>query len=495
MVSSNPEYEQAATKHDDKSTVDSMEGTPKSPLGSVREHIFLYCCAINASLGSLSFTYNMIVTNTLTSTLANLYEWSDDEKETYVGLITSASFGSAAVGTLLFWRVGQKYGRWKILVLANIFCMLPGSILCGIKSLPALIAGRLLIGLAMSLLGLNLPAYFREIPPPNLRGAIGGFHQLQFGIGTTVAFTLSLGLPEPTEANRDNDYWRLMFWFTALLAVVQLIGYFTVFRFDTPKSLWQHGKHEEAERVLKKLQTDDEVQVSLNSLRIVEKEVSKLGFKDLKLKENYHPVLIGFGVILAMNFGGISSIFMYSTDLFASVDSEGSNKDQVMATFLYVGITNLLACIMGFILGAKIRRRVMFLLGFGGCTLAGFTISLADTIDASWMVKVGVLIFIIAFEVGGGSLMWTYCAEIMEPEFLVGPRLCHWVTLFINGLIIIMMFNSLGISTTFLIFAIVNIIAAWFTIKLLPETRGLTSEQIKDLFKPAREPVAKADIV
>ena len=58
-----------------------------------------------------------------------------------------------------------------------------------------------------------------------------------------------------------------------------------------------------------------------------------------------------------------------------------------------------------------------------------------------------------------------------------------WVTNFVIGLFFPTLLDSFGLQTTFIIFAVIGLIAITFTRLCLPETMGKTLEEIERQFK------------
>ncbi|WP_338448126.1 MFS transporter [Niallia oryzisoli] len=58
-----------------------------------------------------------------------------------------------------------------------------------------------------------------------------------------------------------------------------------------------------------------------------------------------------------------------------------------------------------------------------------------------------------------------------------------WFCNFLVGLFFPILLNEVGLSATFFLFAVFAILGVIFIAKYLPETRGLTLEQIEDNFK------------
>ncbi|KKI91246.1 hypothetical protein WQ54_15870 [Bacillus sp. SA1-12] len=87
-------------------------------------------------------------------------------------------------------------------------------------------------------------------------------------------------------------------------------------------------------------------------------------------------------------------------------------------------------------------------------------------------------------------MVWLILAEIF-PVRLRGigmgmAVLFLWLCNFLVGLFFPVLIDGIGISGTFFLFAFFAIIGVIYVAKNLPETRGLSLEQIEDIFKNNR---------
>ena len=60
---------------------------------------------------------------------------------------------------------------------------------------------------------------------------------------------------------------------------------------------------------------------------------------------------------------------------------------------------------------------------------------------------------------------------------------CLWMTNFFIGFLFPIAISAIGLSGTFLVFAVIGVFSIWFMNKYLPETKGYTLEQIETYFK------------
>src|SRR5690349_15841149 len=117
---------------------------------------YLYFAIINASLGALTWGYDISVINAVSSFLQNVvFPGDSDIALALVGSIVTigAAFGSFFSGRLVAW-----IGRRNSLILSDLISLI-GSILTMITSLPVIIIGRAMIGLAIGINSVAIPLY------------------------------------------------------------------------------------------------------------------------------------------------------------------------------------------------------------------------------------------------------------------------------------------------------------------------------------------------
>uniref|UniRef100_A0A7C9EF29 Major facilitator superfamily (MFS) profile domain-containing protein n=1 Tax=Opuntia streptacantha TaxID=393608 RepID=A0A7C9EF29_OPUST len=120
-----------------------------------------------------------------------------------------------------------------------------------------------------------------------------------------------------------------------------------------------------------------------------------------------------------------------------------------------------------------------------GCVLAAFAFYLKDHhIDkaAAFFAVAGILVYISSFSAGMGAIPWVIMSEIfpINVKGVAGSlaTLVNWfgawaISYTFNFL---MQWSSYG---TFILYATVNALAIIFVIKVVPETKGRTLEQIQ----------------
>jgi MFS family permease len=121
-----------------------------------------------------------------------------------------------AVATPLFSRLGDMYGRRRIL-LVSFLLLLAGSLIAGAAtSLPALLAGRVVQGFSVAVIPLSIGVVRGALPPERMATGIGTI-SATIGIGSGVGLVLSGVVAQYTTG------FRAVFWVIAALAVVALV--------------------------------------------------------------------------------------------------------------------------------------------------------------------------------------------------------------------------------------------------------------------------------
>jgi SP family galactose:H+ symporter-like MFS transporter len=93
------------------------------------------------------------------------------------------------------------------------------------------------------------------------------------------------------------------------------------------------------------------------------------------------------------------------------------------------------------------------------------------------------LVFVVGFAFSAGPLVWTLCSEIQPlkgRDFGIGvSTVTNWVFTAIVGGTFLTLLNHIGSANTFWLYAAFNVAFLLFTWALVPETKGVTLEQIE----------------
>ncbi|PSK99950.1 MFS transporter [Murinocardiopsis flavida] len=127
----------------------------------------------------------------------------------------TATLLAAAVATPTVGRLGDMYGKRRML-LFSLVTLIAGSVLCALStSLVPMVVGRALQGLAAGVIPLGISIMRDELPPERLGGATA-LMSASLGVGG------ALGLPAAALIAEKAD-WHMLFWASAVLATAAAV--------------------------------------------------------------------------------------------------------------------------------------------------------------------------------------------------------------------------------------------------------------------------------
>jgi major inositol transporter-like SP family MFS transporter len=156
------------------------------------------------------------------------------------------------------------------------------------------------------------------------------------------------------------------------------------------------------------------------------------------------------------------------------------------------GVISVLATLVGIWLLGKVGRKPMLITGLIGTTTAllliGIFALMLEGSSALPYIVLTLTVTFLAFQQGAISpVTWLMLSEIF-PTRLRGLGMgvsvfCLWIVNFLIGLAFPVLLATVGLSTTFFIFVVLGLLAIAFVKKYLPETKGLTLEELEHYFR------------
>ncbi|HEX2312624.1 MAG TPA: MFS transporter [Thermomonospora sp.] len=126
--------------------------------------------------------------------------------------VVTATLLAAAVATPAIGRLGDLYGKRRMLLLCTV-PLVAGSVLCAVaSSLVPMIVGRGLQGVGMGLVPLGISA-LRDLLPAERLGSSIALLSASLGIGGALGLPISAAVAE-------HASWRVLFWSAAVLSAL-----------------------------------------------------------------------------------------------------------------------------------------------------------------------------------------------------------------------------------------------------------------------------------
>ncbi|RDY02120.1 Sugar carrier protein C, partial [Mucuna pruriens] len=475
--------------------------------GKLTLRVVLTC--IVAATGGLIFGYDHGVSGGVTSMdsflkkfFPSVYELESSTKASsnqyckfnsqILTLFTSSLYLTALVAGLAASSITRLMGRRATMIIGGIF-FVGGALLNGLAvALWMLIVGRMLLGFGIGCANQSIPIYVSEMAPYKYRGALNMCFQLSITIGIFIANLFNYYFAKIL----DGQGWRLSLGLGAVPAFLFVIG--SLCLPDSPTSLVERGRHEEAMKELQKIRGTTEVDVEFNDL-VAASEASKKvknPWKTLRGRK-YRPQLI-FAICIPFfqQFTGLNVITFYAPILFRSI---GFGSTASLMSAVIIGSFKPVSTLISIFVVDKFGRRKLFLEGGAQMLICQIIMALAIAIAfgtngnpgtlPKWYgsVVVSVIcVYVSGFAWSWGPLAWLVPSEIFPLE--VRPA-AQSVTVCVNMIstFVVAQFFTLMLCHMkfglFIFFGCFVVIMTLFIYKLLPETKGVPIEEMATVWQ------------
>lgn len=202
---------------------------------------------------------------------------------------------------------------------------------------------------------------------------------------------------------------------------------------------------------------------------------------------------VGVSLSIFQQFCGINAFIFYSGEIFKKVGTP-----QAVGVFL-VNLANFVFVLPAIpLLGIMGRRTMMIVF-----TTVMFVSLLVMVVFTEWVdlgnasniiEVVCTMIFVGAFEMSFGPILWLYLAEICTDQAIALAVLANWTSSLIVGQITPYMLSDdwLG-NYTFLVYGGLCACSTLFICAFMKETKGLTEQQCKVLYAPKDDTFEKEE--
>ncbi len=447
----------------------------------------VYLIASIAALSGLLFGFDEGVIAGILPTLTQYFGLD----EAALGFLASAlplgaMFASIVLGSYVATKLTTRIGRRTAILTAAVLFILSAigaALSCGLTSL---VIARLITGLAIGIAGVMTPLYIAEMAPPHLRGRLVSCYQLAITIGIMLGYMVNYLFIYGVN-------WRWMFAAGAVPALILLIGMLCLP--ESHRWLVLSNQPDKAKKVLHRIKQgniDDE-------LRHIEYTIQEEG-NMVKWRELFSPtvrpaLIVAMVLFILQQISGINVVIYYAPSIFASVGL-GTESTQILAT-AGVGLVNMLTTILAMWLVEKLGRRKLLYIGFAGTAVTLIIISMSTQLQSAHLGMItfaAVLAYIAFFAIALGPIPHLMMAEIFPIHVrntgMGVASICNWGFNFLVVFTYPLFIKGFGLAATFWIYAIACVLGFLFTRLYVPETRGVSLEDITDHLlsqRPLRE--------
>ncbi|CAN4116416.1 unnamed protein product [Withania somnifera] len=475
--------------------------------GKLTGYVAITC--IMAAMGGLIFGYDIGISGGVTSmdsflkrffmsvyhkqsvnTSNNQYCKFDSQLLTF---FTSSLYLAALVASFVASFVSKKHGRKATMFLGGLFFLFGSILNAAAVHIIMLILGRILLGFGVGFANQSVPIYLSEVAPYKYRGSFNVLFQLAITLGILIANIVNF-LSNKISAGYG---WRVSLGGAAVPALVILIS--SMFLSDSPSSLIDRGKVEEAEQLLEKIRGVDNVESEFEDLMKACRASKKVDkpWRNLLRVRKYKPQL-ALSILIPMfqQLTGINVVMFYAPVLFATL---GFKTNASLMSAVITGAVNVGATFVSVYFTDRKGRRILLLLG--GILMCIFQAAVAGLIGGKFgttgeatvlpqtyatLVVLCICVFVAAFAFSWGPLGWLVPSEISPLEVRSAAQ-C--VTVSVN------MLFTFGVAQTFLkmlcgmkfglfiFFGGFVFIMTLFVYFFLPETKNIPIEEMSHVWR------------
>ena len=421
-------------------------------------------------------------------------------------LVTSILSAGTFLGAIMAGDLADLLGRRMTIILGCAIFTLGGILETASTGLGVMVAGRLFAGFGVGFISAIVILYMSEIAPRKVRGAVVAGYQFCITIGILLATCVVYA----TQGRRDTGSYRIPIAIQFLWAVILAVG--LALLPESPRFYVKKGKLDKAAAALGRVRgqpldsqyiQDELAEIIANheyEMAVVP-QTSYLGSwaacfrgKITNPASNKRRTILGILMQMMQQLTGINFIFYFGPVFFQQL---GSIKNPFLISMVTT-LVNVLSTPASFIMVEKIGRRRILIWGAAGMVIMQFIVGAIGASagrntpthpanpDATRAMIAFICLNISVFATTWGPGAWIVIGEIFPLTIRsrgVGlSTSSNWFWNCIIGIITPYLVDALG-SHVFFMWGGLCCISFLFALFLVPETKGLTLEQVDKMLE------------
>ena len=426
-----------------------------------------------ATLGGLLFGYDIAVISGAIPFITeyfNLAEW-------WKGFVVSGVYLGCMVGAGLTGRFSDHYGRKKMLIISAVLFAVSAVGSGMAESLSAFFIYRLIGGLGVGMASMLSPMYIAEITPAKIRGRFVALNQFAIVIGILTAYFVNYLL-----LSIGENSWRWMFIAEAVPSVIFFAA--MIFVPETPRFLTKQGNFEMAHRILCKIGPREFADYTLKEIQNSVRTEIKGDFKQLIHRSLRMVLVIGMILAFFQQWSGINVIFFYAPDIFAKT---GAGIESQLFQTVIIGTMNVFFTLLAMWLVEILGRKALLLMSSTGMALSYLVIGSLFYFDnlSGYILLTFALTAVASYSLGLAPVTWVILSEIfpnrIRGQAMAVATFALWTGTFTLTLTFPVFMEHLQGAYTFWMYGIICVLGFLFILKVLPETKGKTLEELEKI--------------
>ncbi|KAH6653360.1 general substrate transporter [Truncatella angustata] len=420
------------------------------------------------------------------------------QSATIVSILSAGTFFGALGAAPVADAIGRRFG----LIASTVVFMLGVILQTAATAIPLFLGGRFLAGFGVGLISAMIPLYQSETAPKWLRGVIVGSYQLAITIGLLLASIVNNG----THDRQDTGSYRIPIAVQFAWAIILIVGLLILP--ETPRYHIKNSNLKAAAKALARIRRLDESHIAITE-EIAEIQANHeyeltLGavtyldcFKGNLLKR----LLTGCLLQSLQQLTGINFIFYYGNQFFQNSGFTNSFVISLITNCVNVGST-----LPGLYAIDKWGRRPVLLWGAIGMCVSQFIVAIVGTtttsqdsvgniivhnVEAQKAAIAFICIYIFFFAASWGPIAWVVTGEIFPLKVrakslsitTASNWMLNWAIAYSTPYLVNYGPGSANLqSKIFFVWGGCCFICIAFVYFMIYETKGLTLEQIDELY-------------
>lgn len=488
------------------------------------------------ALGGFLLGFDSAVISGAVPFIKNYFVLDDIE----LGWAVSCLILGAITGNMVAGPLSDKFGRKKVLIVTAVLFAISAVSSALATDFTFFIFARLLGGIGVGGAILIAPVYIAEIAPPDQRGKLVSFNQLNIVIGISAAYFSNYFL---LDIGADN--WRWMLGVEAIPAILYFISLFSVP--ESPRWLIRKGFDDIAKAIMERVGGKEHAQKAYAAIRdSLSADKVKARFGELFQSKMRLIMFIAFAITFFQQITGINAVLYYAPSIFQKA---GGGTESAFVQAVVVGLINLSFTIVAMYLIDRLGRKPLLMIGTATMTISLFVLmtafnqanyrlspvfyeklsnenlpkelitelenyagknfesedimleTISQNLDKAYVTKyktklvnnaielntflvlLAILAYVASFAISLGPVMWVLLSEIF-PNKLRGMAisiagLFNSIVSFTVTLVFPWELENLGATGTFMIYGVFAALAFVFVKFVIVETKGKTLEEIE----------------
>jgi sugar porter (SP) family MFS transporter len=457
---------------------------------------YIVFLSLVAAIGGLLFGYDTAVISGTIDQVTSQFNLTVMEQGWFVGCALIGSILGVAFAGILSDRLGRRITMFiaaLLFTVSGIWCTFSGNF-------QFLVLARFTGGIGIGIISIVAPMYISEIAVAQYRGRLVSLYQLAVTLGFLVAYLMNYLLlslsktiffsSEFLQLVINREVWRSMFGMEAIPAFIFFIILFLIP--ESPRWLIMHRRENKASEIYSRIYVSQ-----ANIRRQIEGTMSTLSsctkseWRTLFEPGIFKAVIAGLCIAILGQFMGVNAVLYYGPSIF----KDAGISDPLFCQVL-VGIVNTVATIIAMFIIDRLGRKKLIYYGVTGMIIALLFISFyfiekTPLHLSAYFLPVFFLLYVFCCAISISAVVWVLLSE-MYPNRIRGLAMsiagfALWIGTYLIGQLTPWLLQNLTPAGTFILFAVMCIPYLLIMWKIIPETAGMSLEEIEKYWKEKGE--------